>query len=935
MKKIFLIFVLFLVVSAMLAAEKMVISVPYSSTEQVQNYIDNGYDIAKVFKETNEIHLVVNNDQMLEFQNRYSNVRIVFTESEMLENLQSSNRDIPGYQTYTQIVQRLFELETLYPNYAKVIPLGPTQGKLYFDSGKNHYSIYNHIMYALKLSNDVEIYQDKPNYYFMGAIHAREPLAAQVVMAIIENMLSTYSSTDTQHPMNDTQVWFIPVVNPDGHHVVLSQMDIWHRKTIFDNNNNGVFDYIPNTSGNNVDGIDGNRNFDFYWGTTGISFNFATQTYPGTHPFSAVETSYIRDLAAEIPFIAGFSYHTYGNLVLWPYGYAYGGDSTNRDAATNLAIEVANLMPRYNSTQKYNPTSSWELYPASGSSEDYLHYYHNILAYTVELADQFIPNAAAVTFHTQNQLPAAYHLMTRHRNRFLTGLVTDVSTQLPVKAEILVYPLDSHYPEKEPVFSDIRYGRYNYVLMPGEYKLLVRADGYYPFKTDFTIFATEQTIIDIELTPTDMFTQCLVLNHENEQILFNGLAAIVKHNRVDLLRVSATGTLNVQNVSPGDMLIILQGNDLRKYITTVDAQDYIYSVTFSDFTYIDEFESLTGNWAGSNWTITTADKYSGTSSVMVSSYINNNALTKTTPIIIPPDEKTYVSFMAKYNSSMQSEIYIEFSISANNQTWTVLKQIRYTNGWENFHFVFNENEYQQLYFRFNVRRHASAQPGPFYLDLFSVKVGDANVTIVEPPEPVPNPVTLLTPTDLEIVSRNPDFTWELPKDGSEIEGLRFYITDTENEWESYFTLSGTDTTYNLPDLLEYETIYYWKVIPYNSTGEAENNDVFSFTTETDTDSKEHEKIKLNTELIGNYPNPFNPETVIRFSLASDDHVVLDIFNIRGQKIKTIANNHFSAGIHDVVWDGFDDNGRAVSSGLYLYVIQMGEYKNTKRMIMLK
>jgi len=77
-------------------------------------------------------------------------------------------------------------------------------------------------------------------------------------------------------------------------------------------------------------------------------------------------------------------------------------------------------------------------------------------------------------------------------------------------------------------------------------------------------------------------------------------------------------------------------------------------------------------------------------------------------------------------------------------------------------------------------------------------------------------------------------------------------------------------------------------------------------------------VPLITELNGNYPNPFNPETSIKFALKEAGNVRIDVFNIKGQHVKTLINEHLEAAHHSVVWDGKDTNGVNVSSGVYFY-----------------
>jgi hypothetical protein len=90
-----------------------------------------------------------------------------------------------------------------------------------------------------------------------------------------------------------------------------------------------------------------------------------------------------------------------------------------------------------------------------------------------------------------------------------------------------------------------------------------------------------------------------------------------------------------------------------------------------------------------------------------------------------------------------------------------------------------------------------------------------------------------------------------------------------------------------------------------------------------------------TELKGNYPNPFNPSTTIRFSLEAPQRVSLEIFNQKGQKVRILLDAVLPAGNHLSVWDGRDDNGSGVSSGIYYYRMRSGKFSSTRKMVMMK
>ena len=86
--------------------------------------------------------------------------------------------------------------------------------------------------------------------------------------------------------------------------------------------------------------------------------------------------------------------------------------------------------------------------------------------------------------------------------------------------------------------------------------------------------------------------------------------------------------------------------------------------------------------------------------------------------------------------------------------------------------------------------------------------------------------------------------------------------------------------------------------------------------------------------LSNYPNPFNPSTTIEFSLLNDSKVELTIYNIKGQKIKTLAYDDFTKGNHSIIWNGDDESGKAVSSSLYLYELIVNDKSKTMRKCLL-
>ena len=101
-----------------------------------------------------------------------------------------------------------------------------------------------------------------------------------------------------------------------------------------------------------------------------------------------------------------------------------------------------------------------------------------------------------------------------------------------------------------------------------------------------------------------------------------------------------------------------------------------------------------------------------------------------------------------------------------------------------------------------------------------------------------------------------------------------------------------------------------------------------------------ERLPTQTQLLANYPNPFNPETWIPFQLAQDSTVIARIYDVTGKQIITMELGHLAAGNYvesnrAIYWDGKTDTGEQVSSGTYFYQIEAGDYTETRKMVILK
>ena len=469
----------------------------------VKTFNNADYDVAS-FVPGKYLDLVVWETEVETFLQQGYDVKVVSTEAEMAANLGNVD-DIAGYRTYAETLQELQQIAADHPDICKLIDIGDSHGKVYYNEGYGNYSAYQHDIWAMKVSDNVELDEDEPAVYYFGAHHAREPLSTEVAMYVLNHIIDNYGTDpEITANVNSKEIWFVPIVNPDGHEIVLNQIDMNWRKNIRDNDGNGTV-----TQGNwnsYPDGVDPNRNYGWQWGTEGTSFDPGNETYCGPEAFSEPELQAIRDLMAERHFVAGISYHTYSELVLWPYGYTTGAAGPDDAAIGNLATMIGNAIPGI-SGGHYTPQSSWQLYPAAGGTDDWAYGQHGIFGYTVELGTQFIPPANQVYQITQDNINAAMILLNRINYSTLTGHITNATTGDPVEAEVFITEIDNTGLFRMPYMSNAAFGAYYRMLMNNSYTVTFSAFGYISQTfNNVAITSNGQTILDVQLVPAQVIS---------------------------------------------------------------------------------------------------------------------------------------------------------------------------------------------------------------------------------------------------------------------------------------------------------------------------------------------------------------------------------------------------------------------------------------------
>ena len=191
-----------------------------------------------------------------------------------------------------------------------------------------------------------------------------------------------------------------------------------------------------------------------------------------------------------------------------------------------------------------------------------------------------------------------------------------------------------------------------------------------------------------------------------------------------------------------------------------------------------------------------------------------------------------------------------------------------------------------------------------------------------------------------------DMAWhELPEDtGFGIVGGREYIfimKSTYNGGTDYNDINwgpAADVLYAIwpSSAGDLPYLYHKFTMDILSGQGLSEEDVFEFMASLTSDIVQgNTEIPHQYQLIQNYPNPFNQMTMLTFLLKINVEVKLEIYNILGQKIKTLVNSHLQAGQHRYLWDGCNDSGIPVSSGVYIYRIKAAEFIKVKKMVLIR
>lgn len=745
--------------------------------------------------------------------------------------------DLPTcYYTYDQIHTLLEGYHNANPDIARVVVIGFSE-------------LENIPIYAMRISDNVNEDEDEPALLFVGQVHAEEVLGVQITMNNISEILANRNQQPYSEWINQLDMWFVPTVNPEGHNVVTSNMDISYRKNKHDNNNNGIFDFLPQT-GYDIDGVDINRNFSFNWvhGDTLMQGGGLEvyDYYRGPAPMSESENQAIKNLCDQKKFIYSICWHSsrtgnFAEKVYYPFNWKEIRPSPDLSFAASIANGVGSQIIKQDGTGPY------EVYPnlsRKGAYHDWMYQQYGTIALLVECGTRDIqPDSLIMVNTVQRCRNGVYWLLNRSlffstavpTSSMLTGKVQKAGTSEPLEAEIIIQQHNA--PWFEPRRSNASFGRFWRPLTTGAYTVIARKKGY------------QDVVMNNVNVPGFTWTPPLTINMTPKPA-----ASFAGKVRSGIQPVSAriiigdlypdtlfvNGNFALESYS-GDYPIQIYAEGYYPFLGTVtlsEGANYTeYNLSPVTTVFSENWENGTANWqiegpwvrqnelSVSGYAIT--DSWGGNGFYD----LNCNVWIKTVnPVYVPASENVMLVF--------DSHLYTEWEfdparveVSTNGTDWTAL----WTKSglWDSWRKEF-------------------------------IPLGNYA--------------------------------------GQSIH-LRFRLSDQSNHVEL------TDPGWTIDNI---------SIISGMATS---NSDAAS--------------PAVVNALYPNFPNPFNPQTTLSFSLGKAQKASLKIYNLKGQLVKTLVNGELTKGTHKIVWNSTDNTGSKVGSGIYLYRLDTESYSKSYKMVLMK
>lgn len=353
----------------------MIVKVMTGNKEKVAKLANMGLDIAEV-KKDHAVVLITKSKLNKLTQQGFSCTTINADANSLLTRFRAGTA-LGAYHSYEQVQKILKDAETNYPEICRVEVIGK--------------SFEGRDILAINITKKDSGAAKKPAGLIMGLHHSREWISVEVPLALVNELISKYDKDESIKKLVDGRdIWIVPVVNPDGLIHSQTKSKMWRKNRRLNSDKSY--------------GVDPNRNYGYEWGDVGSSDEMSDDTYHGTKAFSEPCTQAIKKLAEKHNFVGDITFHSYSELILYPFSYAY--DAFAKD--DKLFAQLAGEMAKFN---KYTPQKSSDLYPSMGDTDDFMYGACGSLSFTFELGRTFIPSDAEVPRICADNVKACIYLL--------------------------------------------------------------------------------------------------------------------------------------------------------------------------------------------------------------------------------------------------------------------------------------------------------------------------------------------------------------------------------------------------------------------------------------------------------------------------------------------------------------------------------------------
>jgi subtilisin family serine protease len=466
---------------------------PNLKKELVRIYLKEIKDLDKIVPM--QLDIVDNNENYVDAVLTTEEIKKLEKQDFEIENSSFIMEDVfnksDDYHTYEETLIEMQTIVTNYPDIARMYNIGQ--------------SIEGRTIWAIKISDNVALDEDEPEILIVGGHSGRELMSSEIPLFQAKYFTENYEiDYKINEIVNNIEIWFIPIINPDGHVYVEKIDPLWPKNRR--DNGDGTF------------GVDIKRNYGYQWGydEIGSSSDSSTSNYRGTSAFSEPETQAIKNFIDAHNITYALSYYNYGEQIFYPWDYI-NQDTPDHAKFLELANALQSELPNY---KIGNPLDFY--YPSNGDFNDYLYGEKGIFALTIRVNNYFQGGFRPVPYYipytVREQIPplinflesaADFKLYLEIDENNLPDIVNKKNYTRNVRANTQgTYEIrcsahnDTYFTSSKPVEIDIQTPFLNISLLEPQVNL-VEKEKPFDFKVNISCTGFDCSEVDVYLDPEE------------------------------------------------------------------------------------------------------------------------------------------------------------------------------------------------------------------------------------------------------------------------------------------------------------------------------------------------------------------------------------------------------------------------------------------------